>query len=176
MRCMKEISSNFCKLSSVKNLFFKFFESFKVKVCGRDFFNSLKVWSVWKKGLWCWGKAFSLQGCKENRSPFLNEWEVWKRFLQVFFKISSFKVKVCEREFFDSLKVWGVWKKALWVIESVKFQVCQRKFFALLQVSSEISSLCNKRFASDRSFSFQVYVRGQRFSSKAFNLLRECLL
>ncbi len=54
--------------------------------------------------------------------------------------------------------------------------MCQREFFALLQVSSEISSLCNKRFASDRSFSFQVYVRGQRFSFKAFNILRECLL
>jgi len=36
---MKEISSNFCKLSSVKNLFFKFFESFKVKVCGRKVFD-----------------------------------------------------------------------------------------------------------------------------------------
>jgi len=32
--------------------------------------------------------------------------------------------------------------------------VCQRELFALLQVSSEISSLCNKRFASDRSFFF----------------------
>ncbi len=42
----------------------------------------------------------------------------------------------------------------------------------MLQISGEISSLCNKRFVSDESFSFQVYVRGQRFSSKAFNLLR----
>jgi len=69
-----------------------------------------------------------------------------------------------------------VWKKALRVVESVKFQVCQREFFTLLQVSSEISSLCNKIFASDKSFFFQVYVKGQRFSSKAFNILRECLL
>jgi hypothetical protein len=70
-----------------------------------------------------WGNAFSLQGCKESKSPFLSEWEVWKRFLQVFlkyqlsrwkcveeisssfFKVSTFKVKVCGREFFDSLKV-----------------------------------------------------------------------
>jgi hypothetical protein len=35
-----------------------------------------------------------------------------------FFKVSSFKVKVCGRELFDSLKVWGVWKKALWVVET----------------------------------------------------------
>jgi hypothetical protein len=84
-----------------------------------------------------------LQGCKESRSPFPNEWEVWKRFLRgvvsfpsvknslfKFFKVSSFKVKVfgrkffellkiltlkfekvCGREFFDSLKVCGVWKR-----------------------------------------------------------------
>jgi hypothetical protein len=69
-----------------------------------------------------------------------------------------------------------VWKKGLQVIEGVKFQVCQREFFALLQVSSKISSLSNKRFASDRGFSFQVHVKGQRFSFKAFNILRECLL
>ncbi len=61
-------------------------------------------------------------------------------------------------------------------VESVKFQVCQREFFALLQVSSEISCLCKKIFANDRSFSFQVYVKGQRFSSKTFNLFKECLL
>jgi hypothetical protein len=54
--------------------------------------------------------------------------------------------------------------------------VCQKEFFALLQVSSEISSLRNKKFTSDKSFSFQVYMRGQRFSSKAFNLLKERLL
>ncbi len=82
---------------------------------------------------------------------------MWKRFLRSavsfssvknlflnFLKISNFKVKVCGREFFDSLKVWGVWKKAFWVVESVKFQVCQREFFTLLQASSEISSLCNR--------------------------------
>jgi len=101
---------------------------------------------------------------------------MWKICSSSFLKVSSFKVKKCGREFFNSLKIWGVCKKVLWVVESVKFQVCQREFFALLQVSSEISSLCNKRFVSDRSFSFQAYVKGQRFSSKAFNLLRECLL
>jgi hypothetical protein len=69
-----------------------------------------------------------------------------------------------------------VWKKGLRVVESVKFQVCQRKFFALLQVSRKISSLSNKRFANDKGFSFQVHVKGQRFSFKAFNLLKECLL
>ncbi len=69
-----------------------------------------------------------------------------------------------------------MWKKGLQVVESVKFQVCQREFFALLQVSSKISSLSNKIFVSDRGFSFQVHVRGQRFPFKAFNLLRECLL
>jgi hypothetical protein len=78
---------------SFSSLFFFFLKvsSFKVKVCGREFFNSLKVWGVWKKGLWVWGKALSLQGCKESRSPFLSEWEVWKRFLQVFLKVASFK-------------------------------------------------------------------------------------
>jgi hypothetical protein len=54
----------------------------------------------------------------------------------------------------------------------VKFQVCQREFFALLQVSSEISSLCNKKFASDRSFFLSSLREGSKISSKAFNLLR----
>jgi hypothetical protein len=54
----------------------------------------------------------------------------------------------------------------------VKFQVCQREFFALLQVSSEISSLCNKRFASDRSFFLSNLREGSKISSKAFNILR----
>jgi hypothetical protein len=54
----------------------------------------------------------------------------------------------------------------------VKFQVCQREFFALLQVSSEISSLCNKRFVSDRSFFLSNLREGSKISSKAFNILR----
>ncbi len=98
-----------------------------------------------------------------------------KLVLQVF-EISNFKVKMCGRKFFDSLKVWGAWRKGFWVVKSVKFQVCQRNFFALLQVSSEISSLCNKRFASDKSFFFSSLHEGSKISSKTFNLLRECLL
>jgi hypothetical protein len=47
-----------------------------------------------------------------------------------------------------------VWKTGLRVVENVKFQMCQREFFPLLQVSSEISSLCNKRFAIVKSFFF----------------------
>jgi len=54
----------------------------------------------------------------------------------------------------------------------VKFQVCQRKFCALLQISSEISSLCNKRFASDRSFFLSSLGEGSKISSKVFNLLK----
>jgi hypothetical protein len=54
----------------------------------------------------------------------------------------------------------------------VKFQVCQREFFALLQVSSEISSLCNKKFASDISFFLSSLREGSKISSKAFNFLR----
>jgi hypothetical protein len=47
------------------------------------------------------------------------------------------------------------------------FQVCQREFFSLLQVSSEISSLRNKRFASDKSFFFSsLHEGGQRFLPK----------
>jgi len=53
----------------------------------------------------------------------------------------------------------------------VKFQVCQREFFALLQVSTKISNLCNKRLASDRSFFLSSLREGSKISSKAFNLL-----
>ncbi len=94
-----------------------------------------------------------------------------KLVLQVFFKASSFKVKVCGREFFDSLKVWNVWEKkglSCWKCEvssvpknflhcckfQVKFQACVIKDLQVIEV-----------------FSFQLYVRGQRFSLKAFNLL-----
>jgi len=51
----------------------------------------------------------------------------------------------------------------------VKFQVCQKEFFALLQVSSEILSLCNKRFASDRSFFFHFkFTRGVKDFFQSF--------
>ncbi len=54
----------------------------------------------------------------------------------------------------------------------MKFQVCQREFFALLQVSGEISSLCNKRLVSDRSFFLSSLREGSKISSKALNILR----
>ncbi len=78
-----------------------------------------------------------MQGCKKSRSPFPSEWEVWKRFLQgvvsfssvknslfKFFKISSFKVKVFGREFFELLR-----------FSTLKFEkVCGREFFGLLKL------------------------------------------
>jgi len=41
----KRFLQSVVSLSSVKNLFFKFLKvlNFKVKVCGREFFDSLKV-------------------------------------------------------------------------------------------------------------------------------------
>ncbi len=65
-----------------------------------------------------------------------------------------------------------MWNKALWVVESVKFQVCQKKKFALLQVSSEISSLCNKKFASDKSFFLSSLHEASKISCTTFNLSR----
>jgi hypothetical protein len=78
-----------------------------------------------------------LQGCKENRSPSPSEWEVWKRFLQIvvsfssvknlffkFLKVSSFKVKMFGREFFELVRIL-----------TLKFEkVCGREFFDLLNV------------------------------------------
>ncbi len=78
-----------------------------------------------------------MQGCKDNRSPFPSEWEVWKRYLQgvvsfssvknslfKFFKVSSFKVKVFGKEFFELLRILAL-----------KFEkVCGRKFFDSLKV------------------------------------------
>ncbi len=59
-----------------------------------------------------------MQGCKESRSPFPSKWEVWKIFPQnvvifssvknsffKFFKISSFKMKMFGREFFELLRI-----------------------------------------------------------------------
>ncbi len=79
-----------------------------------------------------------MQGCKQNRNPFPSEWEVWKRFLQSvisfsnvekklvlqFLKVSSFKVKVFRREFFEMLR-----------ISTLKFEkMCAREFFDSLKV------------------------------------------
>jgi hypothetical protein len=50
--------------------------------------------------------------------------------------------------------------------------VCQRELFALLQVSTEISSLCNKKFVSDRSFFFSSLHEGSNISFEAFNIWR----
>jgi len=61
-----------------------------------------------------------------------------------------------------------VWKKGLCVVESVKNQVCQKEFFALLQVLSEILSLCNKRFTSDRSFFFSSLREGSKIFFQSF--------
>jgi hypothetical protein len=49
--------------------------------------------------------------------------------------------------------------------------MCQKEFFGLLKVSSELSSLCNKRFASDKSFFLSSLHEGSKIFSKAFNLL-----
>ncbi len=54
----------------------------------------------------------------------------------------------------------------------MKLEVCQREFFTLLQVSSEISSLCDTKFASDKSFFLSSLHEGSKISSKAFSLLR----
>jgi hypothetical protein len=118
-----------------------------------------------------WGKVFSLQGCKESKSPFLSEWEVWKRFFQVFWKYElsrwkcvkesssiHWKFEVCEKKLFELLKVWSL--------------KCVKESFPIVQVSSEISSLCNKRLVSDRRFFFSSLGEGSKISSKASNLLR----
>ncbi len=73
-----------------------------------------------------------------------------------FLKVWTFKVKVCEREFFDSLKVWSVWKKALWVVESVKFEVCQREFFPLCKFQVKSQAYVIKDLQVIEGFSFQV--------------------
>jgi len=101
------------------------------------------------------GRFFSLQGCKESRSPFLSVWEVWKRFLQIvlqaFWKnqvsrwkcvqeCSSihWKFEVCGRKVIELLKVWSF----KCVKESfshcckfkVKFQACVRKYLQMIDV------------------------------------------
>ncbi len=97
---------------------------------------------------------------------------MWKSVLQVFklkvcerkffnlFKVSTFKFeKVCGRKFFELLRV-----------STFKFEVCGRKVFKLLkassvskrgflpflQVLSEISSLCNKQFQVFEGFLVKV--------------------
>ncbi len=91
---------------------------------------------------------------------------MWKTCSSSFLKVSSFKLKMCATEFFDSLKVWGVWKKALWIVESVKFQVYQKEFFALLQVSSEISSCVIKDLQVIEVFLFKFTWGVKDFLSK----------
>ncbi len=84
-----------------------------------------------------WGKTFLVCKVAKRVKVFPSEWEVCKRFLQNVVSFSRWKclkreffelfktstlnfVKVCRKEFFDSLKVWGVWKRGLWVVESIK--------------------------------------------------------
>jgi len=83
------------------------------------------------------GRLFSLQGCKKNKSPFPSEWEVWKNFFQnvisfssaknsfiKILKVSSFKVKVFRKEFFELLR-----------ISTLNFEkVCGREFLDSLKV------------------------------------------
>jgi hypothetical protein len=59
------------------------------------------------------GRLVVLQGCKENRSPFLSKWEVWKRFLQSVVSFSSMKNLLFK--VFESIKIQGenVWKRVL---------------------------------------------------------------
>jgi len=88
---VEEISSKFCKFFKREKLvfpvFFFFFQSirFQSESVWKRVFQFIESFRCVKE------RSLSLQGCKESRSPFLSEWEVWKRFLQVFFKVASFK-------------------------------------------------------------------------------------
>jgi len=65
------------------------------------------------------------------------------------------KFEVCgKKKVSELLKVWSF--------------KCAKEFFALLQVSSKISSLCNKRFASDRSFFFSTLREGSKIFFESF--------
>ncbi len=157
----KRFLQSFVNFSSVKNLFFKFLKvsSFKVKVCGREFFDSLKAW----------GKAFSLQGCKESRSPFLSEWEVWKRFLQVFWKYqvsrwkcveesssTHWKFEVCARNIGNKLKTskkWntqGSWNRTIVLTNKnntkvICFQLMQSQNYGLQQLTKLEGFMCTQK-------------------------------
>jgi len=51
--------------------------------------------------------------------------------------------------------------------------MCAKEIFShRCKFQNEISSLCNKRFASDRSFFLSSLREGSKIFSKAFNLLR----
>ncbi len=87
------------------------------KTCFLSFWKCLLVQH--KKGESFWGKAFSLQGCKESNS--LSKWvggveEISSRCCK-FFK--------CEKLVFESIKFQSesVWKKVILVVENFNFQV-----------------------------------------------------
>jgi hypothetical protein len=84
------------------------------------------------------------------------------KYARVFFKFfSSFKLKVCGREFFELLKV-----------SMLNFEVCGREVFKLLkvsnfkcvkegslpllQISNEISTLCKKKIQVFEGFLLKV--------------------
>ncbi len=96
----------------------------------------IRSWSFWKYQVSRWK-------CLEESFSNCWEFQLWslKNCVEESYLI-HWKFEVCGRKVFELLNVSN-------------FKCVRESFFPLLQLSSEISSLCNKRFASVKSFFFK---------------------